>query len=201
MRHGESAANLERRFSSHHDDPLTPLGIEQARLTGIKLVQLQPIQAVYCSPLSRALHTARLVGEPMGLVPQPVEDLQELDLGLLDGLTEQEIRVRYPHLLELWETDLDSSPPGAESLLASCRRAVAAVDRLVSQCNHGRIAVVTHAGVLSAYLSWLLDRKISLARVRLHNCSVTHLRLVGPPLVLAYDDIAHLDSLGTSNHP
>jgi probable phosphoglycerate mutase len=63
------------RHSAHH--PLTPLGVEQARALTQKLSGA-PVTRLYSSPFERALMTATIYGESVGLAPVLIDDLREV---------------------------------------------------------------------------------------------------------------------------
>ena len=75
IRHGQSTNN--RGDSRVSDPPLTELGEEQARLVG-QFIKDEGINRLYCSPMIRALHTAALINERLGLVPHVFVGLHEM---------------------------------------------------------------------------------------------------------------------------
>src|SRR4051794_37077927 len=84
IRHGATEANLAspaRLQGRRQDPPLARLGVRQAEATRA-LLAICPLDACYCSPLSRAVQTAAIVAEPHGLTPQPLAALTECDVGL-----------------------------------------------------------------------------------------------------------------------
>ncbi|MFQ6039609.1 MAG: histidine phosphatase family protein [Candidatus Poribacteria bacterium] len=125
LRHGESVANVERIFAARKiDPPLSDLGIQQATMQAKSLRKLSSssqfeFKALYASPLRRAKHTAEIVGEWCGLEPIFSEDLMEVDVGVLDGES-QEDDVKwemYERVIKKWEQGLHHiSFQGGESL-------------------------------------------------------------------------------------
>jgi probable phosphoglycerate mutase len=97
-RHGQTQANLEKRFSGDKDTPLTDLGQAQARDVGLILKRELGDAAGYkfvCSPLARAVTTMKIARRVLGLPEGGFttdERLKEINLGLWDQLTEAEIR-------------------------------------------------------------------------------------------------------------
>jgi broad specificity phosphatase PhoE len=75
IRHGESANN-RGDLPRVADPPLTDLGIEQARRAGEALKD-KGITQLYCSPMLRALHTAKIIGEILELAPHVFVGLHE----------------------------------------------------------------------------------------------------------------------------
>lgn len=102
VRHGQTHANLEKRFSGKKDTPLTALGREQAREIGLVLKrELGPGPAIACvaSPLQRACTTMEIARGVLGLPPEGYTTdprIQEIDLGFWDQLTNEEARALDP---------------------------------------------------------------------------------------------------------
>ena len=101
-RHGQTQANLEKRFSGKKDTPLTALGREQAHEIGEALKRelgSKPAIACVSSPLRRARTTMEIA---RGVLELPPEDytvdprIQEIDLGAWDQLTDEEARALDP---------------------------------------------------------------------------------------------------------
>ena len=101
-RHGQTQANLEKRFSGKKNTPLTSLGREQAHEVGLVLrreLGAKPDIACVSSPLTRARTTMEIARQALEL---PAEGyavdprLQEIDLGSWDQLTDAEARALDP---------------------------------------------------------------------------------------------------------
>jgi len=101
-RHGQTQANLEKRFSGKKDTPLTELGRVQAASVGHILARELGTADGYdfvCSPLARAQTTMRIARDAMGLAPDSFHTdnrLMEIDLGVWDQLTDAEARALSP---------------------------------------------------------------------------------------------------------
>ena len=105
-RHGQTQANVEKRFSGYKDTPLTTLGHAQAGAVGEILRRELGDAAGFgfvSSPLARAQTTMRIAREVMGLKPDDFATdnrLKEIDLGVWDQLTDDEARALSPSLFE-----------------------------------------------------------------------------------------------------
>jgi len=105
-RHGQTEANVEKRFSGYKDTPLTQLGLRQAAQVGRILkreLETADGYSFVASPLARARATMCIAREEMGLVPDDfVTDnrLMEINLGAWDQLTDEEARAQSPSLFE-----------------------------------------------------------------------------------------------------
>ena len=105
-RHGQTEANIQKRFSGYKDTPLTPLGLEQAAQVG-RILKRELGQAPFCqfisSPLARAVATMEIARQAMGLPADGFATdnrLKEINLGVWDQLTEEEARALSPILFE-----------------------------------------------------------------------------------------------------
>ena len=95
VRHGSTQLTSENRFSGAVGVELSDEGREQTRLLAERL-QPEKIAAVYCSPLSRTVETAKILGEPHKLPAIPKHGLEEISHGRWEGLTRQEVEERFP---------------------------------------------------------------------------------------------------------
>jgi broad specificity phosphatase PhoE len=131
-RHGQTRANLEKRFSGKMDTPLTALGREQADEIGQVLKRelgTQPRVACVASPLQRARTTMEIARDVLEL---PLEGyttdprIQEIDLGRWDQLTDDEARDLDPAYFERRGQDKWNVPAlGGEDYEDVARRLIA----------------------------------------------------------------------------
>jgi len=94
-RHGQTRWSLEHRLQGQLDSALTDDGIRQAKAVAERLVG-SDVTMVCTSPLGRALRTAVIIADRLGVELLEVPDLAELHHGEMAGLTWDEIDVRYP---------------------------------------------------------------------------------------------------------
>ena len=150
VRHGQSTWNATRRWQGHSDPPLSPLGREQA-LRAARALSGEIVDALYASDLRRALETARIVGEPLGLEPRSDPRLRELDVGAWGGLTREEIAARWPEALGRFDRrEPDARPVGGETRAELARRVHEALDELAARHAGATLLIVAHGGVLAA---------------------------------------------------
>ena len=153
IRHGQSDGNREGRFRGRHDFPLDETGLRQAEEAAAALKNA-PIQAVYSSPLVRAVSTAEPIARALGLGVELVPGLTNISLGSWEGVKKDEIARRFPELWHLWLTDPESlAEPGMETLQQAGRRAKKALDELVRRHAGGEFAVVSHRSVIKPMLA------------------------------------------------
>jgi len=152
IRHGESTWNAAGRWQGHGDPPLTPRGREQARRMATELLA-EGIDVIIASDLQRAVQTAAILGDVVGIEPRTDARLRELDVGDWTGLTREEIADRAPAILAAFE----SGDPAAPADSGECRRNVTERVRLaiadIAASHPGRVvAVVAHLGVARVLL-------------------------------------------------
>ena len=120
IRHGESAWNLENRFTGWADVDLTPKGAEQALLAGKNLKKAgYEFDIAYTSVLRRAIHTLWHVQDTMDLMWIPVVHswrLNERHYGALTGLNKAETAAKYgDEQVHIWRRSYDVRPPLLEA--------------------------------------------------------------------------------------
>ena len=149
-RHGQTAWNAQRRFQGHADVPMDETGHEQARNAARYIAALNP-EAIFSSDLARAAGTAEYLSRLTQLPVQLDKDLRERGGGSWEGLTDAEIRERYPVEYAAW------IPPDGESVTAVADRAAAAFERIAGSLDGGSVAVlVSHGAAINLGISRLL---------------------------------------------
>ena len=138
-RHGQTEWNMQGRFQGQTDIPLDEVGQQQAERTARLLAALQP-SAIFSSDLIRAAATAAPLARLTGLTVTTDKDLRERYGGLWEGLTDVEIRARYPVEHSQWR------PPEGETSAAVADRACAAMERIANTMTPGTLAVVVSHG-------------------------------------------------------
>jgi broad specificity phosphatase PhoE len=199
IRHGESTWNQERRIQGNLDPGLSDRGRAQAALLARRLAG-RAVAAVYTSPLKRATETARVLADCLGLRPQPLDDLREIGLGAWEGKTAEQIRVESGDVYDRWvdrPLDIGAAPDG-EPLEAFQQRAVRAMARIRAAHPSGELAIVTHGGIIKAYLCHLLGLDLNrLFHIKTDNAALTEVVLVGETIRLALvNDTCHLNGGG-----
>ena len=119
LRHGQSAWNLENRFTGWTDVGLTEQGMEEARNAGKLLREGGYIfDAAYTSVLRRAIKTLWIVLEELGQEWLPVSrawQLNERHYGALQGLNKAETAEKFGEAqVKIWRRSYDTPPPALE---------------------------------------------------------------------------------------
>ena len=200
VRHGQSAGNIARDAAeaaghavidiAHRDMdvPLSALGEQQSVALGRWLGSLgdpERPNVLLCSPYLRARQTLELLRAEAGLVDDGVtavvdERLREKEFGLLDRLTRQGIREKFPDLAEQRRHvgKFYFRPPGGESWCDVILRLRSLLDTMTREYRRERVLVVAHQVIVNClrYLLERLDEHQILAIDReadVPNCGVT----------------------------
>jgi probable phosphoglycerate mutase len=150
VRHGETTWNREKRMQGVTDTQLSDVGRAQARALGRRLKE-HSFAALYSSSLSRALHTARAIGEQTGREVVVDERLRERCFGIFEGLTASEIRERYPNEHAAFAShDPEYEVPGGECASGFSRRCLGCLAEIAGRHPGEEVVVVSHGLVLDA---------------------------------------------------
>jgi broad specificity phosphatase PhoE len=177
LRHAATEANLAnppRLQGRKHNPPLARLGIRQAEATR-DFLAVRPIDVCYCSPLLRALQTAKIVAAPYGLTPIPVDPLTECDIGRWEGQDWQSIRYFDAAAYQEFMSDPAAHGyPDGETFEEVHDRAAPFLEELLNRHEGQSILVVSHRIVNRVYLSSVLGLPLAQAReVSLDNCGIS----------------------------
>jgi 2,3-bisphosphoglycerate-dependent phosphoglycerate mutase len=169
IRHAESVGNREYRIQGQLDYALSVQGVEQAHALGQMLVasSWKPTH-IYSSPLQRAMHSAEILRDywatrELVAMIQPIDDLQEIRNGVLEGLTWAEAQIRHPELcVSLMQSTQWVPIPGAESLSDCRKRAQQVISTwLRHHQNTDRLWVISHGGFMQHLISALMGSERS----------------------------------------
>ena len=152
IRHAEPERVVSSRGRA--DPELTPRGREQALRTAGWL-GAEPIDAVWSSPLRRAVATAEPLAERLGLPLATDERLSEYDRDFNDYLPVEELRAtnhpRWRAMLEgRWDDFASIDLPGFRGRIGE------ALEERIAEHPGGRVAVVAHGGVINVWVGFLL---------------------------------------------
>ena len=148
LRHARPDFPLGTRLCLGRTDlPLGALGRMQACRTALGMAGLS-FEAVYASPLRRAVETAGFFSKEVRVLPE----LREIDCGDWDGLDFEEIQRRWPEVYAARGRDLSLPMPNGESADAVRERAGRALRQILSETT-GDVLVVTHSFVIRSLLN------------------------------------------------
>ncbi|MGC5327555.1 histidine phosphatase family protein [Brevibacillus sp. SYSU BS000544] len=188
IRHGETEWNKLRRIQGHSDIDLNALGTAQAEKLAAHLAN-HPFAAVYSSDLKRAHTTAQKIVQQTGrpLPHQTFQELRERCYGEWEGLTYEEIRAKFT------EPVSDEKVYGIEAFEAMQIRANECLTKLAQKHPNEMIAVVSHGGLINAFLHYVTGGEQGTGITRIDNTSVSVFRFqTNSWEVLHVNDTTHL---------
>jgi probable phosphoglycerate mutase len=139
---GATEWSRDGRLNARTPLPLTRDGRRRAQNWANELASRE-LAAVYCGVEKTAVQTAEVVAASSEVPRKGLDDLNEVDVGLWEGLTEPQIRNRFPRLYKTWEDQPDAvCPPDGESLAAAARRVKQAIARIAHKHKNDTVGVV-----------------------------------------------------------
>jgi phosphoserine phosphatase len=156
VRHGQTAWNREEIFRGRTDVPLDETGLKQAELAA-GFFKGMDIHAIYSSPLSRAMETARKISELHQLEVRPFPGIIDMNFGKWEGKSVQEIREKDGGLYRQWvEEPQLLKIPGGETLDEVMGRSMAALDEVIRSHFGKTIVLVSHRVINKAIICGVL---------------------------------------------
>lgn len=153
VRHGETVGNSSIRYFGRTDLELSELGRAQmgaARDALITDFHIDHFDQVFTSPLRRAREGAVIIAGSTAEVIQ-VRAFVEVDFGDFEGLTADEIAVRFPEEFVHWNRDrlaADYTYPGGENRTAFKLRVESGVASILPVLEGENSLIVAHRGVI-----------------------------------------------------
>ncbi|MFT4122724.1 MAG: histidine phosphatase family protein [Microbacteriaceae bacterium] len=190
VRHGETDWNRAHRVQGSTDIPLNEMGRVQAIATG-RLLATRHWDAIYASPLARALETARIIARECGLDEPVVEPaVTERSYGEAEGMDFASIDAKFPGATVV---------PGREHWRTVSERVVPALSRIAARHPGGQVLVVSHGGAIRSVLRVVDPETI---HPKIENGSVHSFRHADGALELVhFDDPIEAASLEVGTGP
>ena len=175
-RHGQTNLNKQHLMQGRTDEPLNETGRAQARAARAQLGDMH-FDAVYASPLQRAIETGAIMGDiPMAEVIID-ERLIEADFGRFEkkGYTKMSLPMSLywalPELFPCPEKD------GVESIASLVARSRSFLEEL-EQKDYEHVLIACHGGIMRALSGYLMDRKNGIYwRPKPRNCEIRVFRV------------------------
>ncbi len=196
VRHGETEWNVAEIFRGRIDIELNETGIKQAALLAEYLADLK-INAVYSSPLKRALKTAEIITGYHQLDVEIASGLIDFNYGKWQGLLHQEVRDKYKELYAQWTSRPERvRMPDGESLDEVRERAIGVVDGVIAKYQ-GTVALVSHRVVNKVLICALLGLDNSrFWKIRQDTCGITAFTYENGGFILTkHNDTSYLKSI------
>ena len=197
VRHGSTDSNATGVMRGWTDDPLSQAGRHQAEHAGKYLKTLEPFECIYSSDLRRAVQTANLIAADLQIPTRTRVELRELNLGKLEGRTEQEL---WNYFTKQSGTGVgpstmafaDVSFPGGEAASQFIQRTQKAFAEIMA--NHqDSVLVVSHGAQTMVMLGMWFEKDLTKwTQFRVDNCSVSEIIFEPAPRLVRVNDTAHL---------
>lgn len=208
VRHGETEANRLGIYQGHNTDPsLNARGNGQAEAVAGTLKDCR-IAEIYSSTSKRAVETAEIISNYHYKIIIPSNDLLEIDHGLFDGKTVEQIKAEYPDILATWRDHPEKVKfPKGETLKGAHRRVKRFIDGIINamtreicsfpeQISRGDILVVSHGGAITLMLMRILEVPLRNFRKFQHisNTGVTLIKVTEKGAsITAVNNTCHLE--------
>jgi probable phosphomutase (TIGR03848 family) len=202
IRHAANNFTQEERLAGWlpgvhlNDEGHQQAGQMAARMDKVKL------DAIYSSPLERAVETAGYLATPRGLEIQPREGLGEIRVGLWEGQKIDDLnKLDEWRLFQFYPSG--ARPPGGESGRQVQMRAVDEIEAICAAHPEGSVAIVSHADTIKAIVAHYAGVHLDLfQRVVISPASVSVI-WIGPqgPRLVRLNDAGPLDELKPPKPP
>lgn len=160
IRHGETEWNVSRKIQGHKDIPLTDTGIKQANLIADRLMS-EDIDIIYSSDLKRAYDTAKIIGDKIGLEPNPRKEFREINFGIWEGLYNDKIGLEYGEEIYLWRKEPEKLKiEGGETLKEVQLRAMRELESIMNMNQDKNVLIVSHGVTIKTMILGILDMNL-----------------------------------------
>lgn len=150
IRHGETEYNRKHLFYGKTDVSLNKTGIQQAQLLKKKMSDMKMEIPIYTSSLKRTIETAELIFPNQLKIS--LEELNEKDFGLWEGLDADQINEKFPIEWQNWLlSPFESTPTNAEKFSDFRERVLHCLENLLQKKQD--FVMVGHLGVLRVILN------------------------------------------------
>jgi len=147
VRHGETTLSSEFRYVGHMDVDITEHGVAQMHKLKNRFND-EHLNAIYCSDLIRSNKGADIIARCHDITPIACEEFREINLGIWEGLTREEIIEKYPDEYRYRLENLaHSGIKGGESFRDLQIRVMKKLTSILSELKGKNILLVAHGGV------------------------------------------------------
>ena len=138
VRPGSTDFDVQNRIQGNLDLPLNDSGRGQLALS-IEQLAAWPLEAVCSAAIDPAKSTAEAIGEALELPVRIHDELQNIDHGLWQGLSLEEIRRKSPKVLKQWQESPETvRPPAGETIQEALARTLAVLKKLMKRDSNAK---------------------------------------------------------------
>lgn len=159
-RPGSTDFDQQGRIQGTLDIPLNEQGNHEVADL-IRDFQKLGIEVVYCSDGEPAVQTATAIATALNVKLKRLENMQNLDQGLWQGMLIDDVRRRQPRVFRQWQEQPECvCPPQGEMLADARERIQHALKKLLRKHKEGMIALVVPEPLTSLVRAWLLQSQV-----------------------------------------
>jgi alpha-ribazole phosphatase/probable phosphoglycerate mutase len=175
VRHGEILSNLIKIYAGKNSDGLTKRGIKQAKTVANELGGYR-VHSLYSSPIRRAVQTAEIIGNEIGIDYIIEDSFREMELGPWEGLSEENVAQSYPNEWKMWQSrPAELRLQHRETLAELLERSVNGIRKIY---RNGNIVVVTHVALIRVLCLWHANKSLNLYKtINVPNAKLFRLTL------------------------
>ncbi|MEG0615179.1 MAG: histidine phosphatase family protein [Oscillospiraceae bacterium] len=205
VRHAEAMGNVNEVFQGHTDCEVSPKGKLQLECLKERFNDI-PFDAIFTSPLARAVETAEAVNFYHNLEIQKDVGLMEINGGVFEGKKWAELPVLFPEFYSLWLNDLAKfKVENGETMEQVYNRITLTVTKLAARNRGKTIVLVSHGCAIKNFLCYANEMPLSrISEVQwAENTSVSKFLFDNnlKPTIVFQNDAAHLtDEVATLRH-
>ena len=181
IRHGEIPSNVNKVYAGRSPELLTEKGVQQAKQVSEALKEYK-VDAIYSSPIQRALQTARMISEKKGLGLRVEEAFREIEMGPWEGMSEANVEKTYPDEWGIWNNrPADLKMTGRETLDVLLERVLTGVRSIYDKSSRN-VVVVTHVAIIRVLLLWCAKKNLNLYKtVHVPNAEIFEIKIDSCP--------------------
>ncbi|MDY6232274.1 histidine phosphatase family protein [Peptostreptococcus porci] len=188
IRHGHSVDNEFFRYSGFSDCDLSQIGRQQVEKMTDYFKQFD-VERIYASTLKRTQQTIDAYAKLKNLDVECLDDLREMNFGIFDGLSFDEIKAKYPEEAKIFlSSGRDYRFPNGETLEEMYNRNTSAIEKIIkTNENVDSVAVVSHMGTIRNLLSYFISGSSKYHwNFKVGNASVTKISFDGRFPIIEY---------------
>lgn len=193
-RHGQTNWNILGKTQGHGNSDLTEKGEEQARELADAMTNY-PIDLIFSSDLGRAVQTAEIVGNKIGIKVEKTEALREMGFGVWEGLLIDEIKKNHANTYDTWRNEPHLVDiPGGETLHIIKERVDNFIQEINDKYDNKHILLVSHSVTVRVMLlSFLNSGMENIYRIKQDNTAlnIVEFRNYGP-VIQKMNDTSHI---------
>jgi alpha-ribazole phosphatase/probable phosphoglycerate mutase len=178
IRHGEILPNIKKVYAGKSSEGLTEKGKKQAQKVAYELRNYS-VHSLYSSPIQRAVQTAEIIGNKIGMDYIVEDNFREMELGPWEGLSEIKIANLYTEEWKTWlSRPAELKLEQRETLDKLLERVLKGIRNIYKVTVNKNVAVVTHVAIIRVLCLWHANKSLNLYKtIDIPNAKIFKLTL------------------------